>query len=422
MKNRLSVILLLILTLTACIPTNKNPENGANPPPDKSPTNPIKTQPFGTQDTSPAAQPTNMGDSLEVSWVKSFTGPDYGAFFDLIRAEDDNLIVVGATNHRHMPPYSGDSLILKLSPAGEIIWEKTWGGEGYEQAWEISPAEDGGYLIFGETDSYGAGDRDFFLLKTDQEGIQESFRTYGGSLREWPFGMLSLSNGDLLLYGLTELDDGTGRNEYAVRVGNSGDVIWEHIGEGLGEELVLDALEIRENEIILVVSADEDAKLVTLDKDGHLLRENLFEIPGWQYFSTIAPIDGGDLILAGFWMKDGPPRQADTWLMRCTSDAKVIWEKTLGDPKNDDYAQSLIRLADGNFLIGGLGEGMPLTLVDEHGGILWQQSLLGSGVYLADALLEQEAGFLAAGFVQLINGQSYDAILVQMNLEEKLGE
>lgn len=61
-----------------------------------------------------------------------------------------------------MPPYSGDAFFIKLSFDGDVIWDRTWGGDGYEQARSVVPAGDSGYFIFGETDTYGAGNRDFF--------------------------------------------------------------------------------------------------------------------------------------------------------------------------------------------------------------------------------------------------------------------
>ncbi len=414
MKARSLVSLLLFLVLAACSP-NATPANApesqpAAPQPE--PDEPPPTQPVPpTQTVTPPAE----SDTSAVVWAKSFTGPDYGAFFDLIQLANGNLITVGATNHLHFPPFSGDVLIMQLSPEGETIWEETWGGDGYEQAWAVTPAADGGYLIFGETDSYGAGDRDFFLLKTDPTGSEEWFRTYGGPLREWPFGMRQLSNGDLLMFGLTEADES--RQQYAVRTRQDGEILWEYIGQRsrADEEIVLDAIDRGDDGILLIVNADEDAKLVSLDQGGDLLWEKRFEIPGWQYFSKAVLVEGGDLLLAGFWMDDGPPRQADTWLARCTADGEILWEEVFGDPNDNDYAQSLIRLSDDTFLIGGLGIGMPLTQVDKNGNILWQYAPMGSGTYNAGGLLETKKGILAAGFIMLVNGRSYDAILVEID-------
>ena len=99
----------------------------------------------------------------------------------------------------------------------------------------------------------------------------------------------------------------------------------------------------------------------------------------------------------------GENRQVDTWLVKIDSDGELEWETTYGDPANDDYAQSMIHLDDGTYLIGGIGNGMHLTRIDENGTILWKQSLLDSSVYGGESLIElEDGGFLVAGFKQLV--------------------
>ncbi|MFX1412177.1 MAG: PQQ-binding-like beta-propeller repeat protein, partial [Promethearchaeota archaeon] len=184
-------------------------------------------------------------------------------------------------------------------------------------------ADDGGYYVFGETDSYGAGDRDFFLLKITADGAEDWFKTYGRGRREWPYGMLRLSNGDLLIHGFTTSLAGSGRDQYAVRVRPNGEVIWEYTVEIPGEELVLDALETAEGDLVLAVNVEEDGELVKLDADGNVLWTKRYELGGWQYASQIAPADDGGFFLAGFSMSG---RQADTWLARCTATGELEWE------------------------------------------------------------------------------------------------
>jgi hypothetical protein len=362
-----------------------------------------------------------MTEGQANTWIRTFEGPDYGAFFDIVLTEDEDILVVGTTNHLHSPPYSGDAIFIKLTLNGDVLWEQTWGGDGYEQAWAVALAEEGGYYIFGETDSYGAGGRDFFLLKIDADGNEDWYRTYGGSRREWPYGMLVLSNGDLMIYGFTEA--GGGRDQYVIRVSPKGDVIWEYIDDRPENELVLDAVETKEGNLVLAVIIEQDGKLVELDADGNIRWEKHFELPGWQFASKIAQTDDGGFLLAGFSMSGGSQRQADTWLVHCTASGELEWEMTFGDPAFDDYAQSLIRLNDGTYLIGGLGNGMLLSRVDEDGNLLWRRSLVGETVYAAEGLIElEEGGFLVAGLVQLINGRSYDAILLRTDQEGLVGE
>jgi hypothetical protein len=373
-----------------------------------------------TPTTSPTM--TSIPPVTTNTWIRTFEGPNYGAFFDIVLTQDGNILAVGTTNHLHVSPYSGDALFIKLTYEGDVLWERTWGGGGYEQAISVVLAEDGGYYIFGETDSYGAGDRDFFLLKITADGAEEWFKTYGGARREWPYGMLHLSNGEMLIYGFTE-SIGGGRNEYAIRVAQDGDIIWEYTVENPGEELVLDALETAEGNLVLAVNVEEDSKLVKLDADGNIQWAQRYELSGWQYASQVAQTEDGGFLLAGFSMSSSP-HQADTWFARCTSTGELEWETSFGDSSFDDYATSMIRLSDGTYLIGSIANGILLSRVDEDGNILWRRSLLEQQiVYGGMALTElEEGGFLVAGLIQLINGRSYDAILLRTDAEGRVGE
>jgi TolB protein len=375
----------------------------------------------GAQNWTPAWQPSVPNEESSTTWIRTFEGPDYGAFFDVLLTEDGNILVVGASNHLHMPPYTGDVLFMQLSPDGDVIWEQTWGGDGYEQAESISPARDGGYFIFGETDSHGAGDRDFLLLKISKDGTEEWFKTYGGARREWPFGMLGLSNGDLLLYGFTE--SGGGRDEYAILVAQEGDIIWEYNVESPGDGLVLDALETPEGDLVLAVSVDQDGELVKLSADGSIQWAQRYELPGWQYASQVAPTEDGGFLLSGF-STSNLPQQVDTWLARCTSSGELEWETSFGDPSFDDYATSMIRLSDGTYLIGAIANGVLLNHVDGEGNVLWTRSLLEQQiVYGAMDLTElEEGGYLVAGLIQLTGGRSYDAFLLRSDVDGQIGE
>jgi len=358
--------------------------------------------------------------SPATTWVRVLEGPDYGAFFDMVLTQDGNVLAVGTTNHVHMPPCSGDVLFVEFNLEGDVLWELTWGGDGYERALSVTPAGDGGYYICGETDSYGAGDRDFFLLKTAANGTDDWFQTYGGADREWPYGMLQLSNGDLLLYGFTEASAGQ-RNRYALRVDSGGDPIWQYAVNSSEEGLVRNALETEEGDLVLVAIIGEDGELVKLDPGGDVQWQQRYELDGWQFASQIAPAEDGGFLLAGFSMNSS--QQADIWLAHCNSTGELESETSFGNPSFDDYAISLIQLNDSTYLIGILGDGMALTRIDDDGNVLWEHSLLGESVYGAAALIELESGgFLVAGFVEIIPGTSYDAVILRTDADGRLAD
>ena len=63
----------------------------------------------------------------------------------------------------------------------EEVWNKTYGGTDDDWAWAVKHATDDGYILAGFTKSYGAGDEDFWLVKTDSNGNEQWDRTFGGS-------------------------------------------------------------------------------------------------------------------------------------------------------------------------------------------------------------------------------------------------
>ena len=406
----LAAVLFVILACFACQSTPAVPPAGTQLIEVPSPTNSAMVE----EKTVPATP--EMAGTSTIKWIRKYEGPDYGAFFDIILTGDGNALAVGATNHLHVPPYSGDILIMKFTLDGDVIWEKTWGGENYEQAWAVTPAKDGGYLIFGETDSYGSGNRDFFLLKTTADGEEVWYRTYGGEGREWPYGMLPLNNGDFLLYGFSESNGAGGRGQYALRVGEDGQVIWVYSSEAPEEELILDALETPEGDLILVVGIAQDGMLIKLDSDGKVIWGKRYELAGWQYASQVVGSGDGGYLLVGFSMSS--TGLADTWIAKTTSLGDLEWERSFGDPNRDDYATTLIQCSDGNYLFGGIANGLLLGLLDGSGNLLWSHYLVGRGVYGSQALVElADGGILVAGFIQITGGRSYDAILLRTDAD-----
>ncbi len=75
--------------------------------------------------------------------------------------------------------------------------DHTYGGEGIDNGWGILELEDGGFLIVGFTDSFGAGGMDIYLFRTDMEGELLWDRTFGGPKDEFGWAMAAAPNGGL---------------------------------------------------------------------------------------------------------------------------------------------------------------------------------------------------------------------------------
>ena len=88
--------------------------------------------------------------------------------YSIQQTSDGGYIVAGYTDS--FGAGGRDVYVLKLDADGNKVWEKTFGGSYYDYAHSIQQTSDGGYIVAGYTESFGAGGRDVYVLKLDVYG------------------------------------------------------------------------------------------------------------------------------------------------------------------------------------------------------------------------------------------------------------
>ena len=96
--------------------------------------------------------------------------------------------------------------------APETEWEKTFGGSSSDGGYSVQQTSDGGYIIAGQTESYGAGDYDGWLIKTDSSGNETWSKTFGGSGPDGGISVQQISDGGYIIAGFTS-SYGAGDND-----------------------------------------------------------------------------------------------------------------------------------------------------------------------------------------------------------------
>ncbi len=130
----------------------------------------------------PGGDPTSdawlvkLGPTGAVEWQKRYGGPadDYGF---ALEDPSGGYLMSGYTESYGAG--GADSWVLRLSSAGAVTWAKTYGGAGDDEAYALPDAA-GGYLLVGQSDSFGAGGQDGWLAKLDSSGGVTWQRSYGG--------------------------------------------------------------------------------------------------------------------------------------------------------------------------------------------------------------------------------------------------
>ena len=136
-----------------------------------------------------------------VLWNKTYRGTDWDEASSVVQASDGGYVLAGYTW-----PYLGvtsDFWLVKTDGNGNVLWNKTYGGTRDDYAFSVVQAGDGGYVLAGCTGSFGAG-YNFWLVKTDANGTMLWNKTYGGTSVDSASSVVQASDGGYVLTGYTK--------------------------------------------------------------------------------------------------------------------------------------------------------------------------------------------------------------------------
>ncbi|MEW6468967.1 MAG: T9SS type A sorting domain-containing protein, partial [Bacteroidota bacterium] len=148
---------------------------------------------------------------------------------------DSGYIIVGAI---YNSTSNWDILLIKTDNDGEISWNKSYGGNSLELSNFVQQSSDGGFIICGYTQSFGTGDNDAYLLKTDSLGNLLWTRTYGEpNSNDAAVCVRETNNGGYVFCGyLSGIYCGSIRTFYLARIDLYGDTLWTRTYSGLNQE------------------------------------------------------------------------------------------------------------------------------------------------------------------------------------------
>lgn len=153
--------------------------------------------------------------SGNIKWTSDFGGNNDDQAYSLIQHRD-GYVVAGHSKSNSVLSNS-DIYVVKLDLDGKKVWEKFYGaGDTIEEAQSIQKTNDGGYIIVGKTNQYTYGANDVYLLKLDRDGNEQWSQVFGGENDDYGYSIAQNSDGGFILAGQTK-SYGTGGNAYIIK-------------------------------------------------------------------------------------------------------------------------------------------------------------------------------------------------------------
>jgi hypothetical protein len=176
-------------------------------------------------------------------WYKTWGGSGSDSGYGVALDASGNAFITGYTRSYGAGSY--DTFLLKYDSSGNLLWNKTWGGSGSDSGYGVALDDSGNALITGETNSYGAGNSDDFLLKYDSSGNLLWYKTWGGSGSDSGYGVALDDSGNALITGETNSYGAGSYDTFLLKYDSSGNLLWYKTwggsGSDYGEGIALDA-------------------------------------------------------------------------------------------------------------------------------------------------------------------------------------
>tara|TARA_B100000941_G_scaffold275183_1_gene236872 strand:+ start:1012 stop:3036 length:2025 start_codon:yes stop_codon:yes gene_type:complete len=191
----------------------------------------------------------NVGSTGNEIWNKTYggNGNDYG--YTVVVTNDGGYAISGIT--RSQGDSNGDAWIIKTDINGNEEWNQTYGGEGTESSRSIKQTNDGGYIFTGQTNSFGSGYNDAYLVKTDFEGNQEWMQTYGGIGTDHGRSVVQTSDDGYIISGYTDSFGDSGFNFWLIKTDLLGNLDWQKSYGGTGDDRGFHALQAADGGYII---------------------------------------------------------------------------------------------------------------------------------------------------------------------------
>gem|GEM_PF-1160877 len=230
----------------------------------------------------------------DVEWYKT-----YGGLFDdhataLIKTTDGGYAIVGVSN---TSVNGNDFLLIKIDSKGIIEWSKTYGGAGEEKAWSLIQIQGNGFVVSGSTTSYGSGSSDVWLVKTDQNGTMQWNKTFGGKGEDSAQAIIQTSDGGFAIAGETR-SFGTGNYDFwLVKTDQNGTMLWNRTFGGKDEDSARAVIQTTDSGYLLGGFSEQvfyyDFFLVKTDPQGYMQWNKNFSFGNDEKaYSLIQTMDG----------------------------------------------------------------------------------------------------------------------------------
>jgi hypothetical protein len=310
-------------------------------------------------------------------WDKSYGG-EGGDFGRSVVAVSDGYVIAGDTYSYGSG--SSDIYLIKTDLNGNIVWNNTFGGPGPDDGMSLAATDDG-YAITGRISS--DGNNNAYLVKADRDGNLVWQKTYIGS-QFFGESVIAVDDGFVITGCIMRSDHS--RTSYLLKTDRNGEMVWRKVYNGK-DNFAESVAAVNDGYILAGTnesvfpddSAIREVYLIKTDKTGNMTWNRTYKGDGWDNGRSVIPVADGYIIAGNYGTGTGTGNKSSVYLVKTDLNGNMVWNKTLG---HGDGA-SVTATNDGYVVVGdtssyGAGPSdVYLVETDLNGNMVWNKTFSG---------------------------------------------
>ncbi len=345
--------------------------------------------------------------------------------YAVVQSSDLGYVIAGYT--ASFGQGSNDVYVVKIDGSGALQWTKTIGGANNDYSYSIANTTDGGFIIAGNTSSFGQGGDDVYIIKLDGSGNLQWTKAIGGTNNDLGYSVIQTSDGGFAIAGYSSSFGQGGNDLYVLKLDGLGNLLWSRTIGGVNDDFGYAIIETSDGGLAIAGQTQSfgqgnvDVYVVKLDGSGNLQwSRTIGGVNNDEGSSIIETSDNGFLIVGqtqsfgqGGW---------DVYAIKLDASGTLQWTTTVGGA-NDDMGYAVIQTTSGDYVIVGktssFGQGgwdVYIIKLDQTGALQWTRSVGGANDDRGFSVYEtSDQGLIIVGKSQSFGQGGYDVYVVKID-------
>ena len=355
---------------------------------------------------------TDSSGNLE--WQKTYGGINWDIGNDIIITHDSGFAIVGNTNS--FGAGNNDVYLIRTNSKGDTLWTKTYGGANDVEGNSITLANDSGFVICGATKSFGNGEFDIYIIKTDNNGKTIYTKTFGDTLNDKGLCIIPSHDIGYVISCYSQNISLGNEAAYILKIDETGIKLWDHHWTVANDSMAKSSA----NSICLskdggyvfagnnTSNGNKNIYLFKMDDSGNFINGTIYGNDYEENAYSIEPTIDGGFIVAGYSYSYTKQTIASMYIIKTDS---MIFSNPYDGIKENKLSNNEIKIYPNPFtsfidvdinnsnlfnkklnfyLMNTFGQIVYSTLLNQNSQIEINKNLLSSGIYFYKIINESD--------------------------------